>query len=162
VRSVHRFLRITARERCLLVEAAFLVLTIRLGLWLFPFRAVRWAIDKAAPVTPVRSGCDPLSIERIAWAVERVSRYVPAATCLTQALAAQVLLRYQGYSPRLHIGVARGPGEPLVAHAWVESEGRVVVGGGRLQRYTPLLVLGEEAECAQRCDVTQNFSRGRR
>lgn len=79
----------------------------------------------------------------IGWAVATAARRIPAATCLTQALAAQYLLRRRGLEADLRIGVARAAGEPLEAHAWVESRGQVVV-GGVARPYTPLPSLGGE------------------
>lgn len=76
--------------------------------------------------------------ERIAWAVQAASRYVPDAACLVQALAAQVLLARNGYQSDLRIGVALEQGV-LQAHAWVESQGKVLIGGGPvLDHLTPL------------------------
>ncbi len=74
------------------------------------------------------------------------SRYVPAATCLTQSLATKVLLSRQGHQASVRIGVARSEAGQFQAHAWVESNGRVVIGGpeSHLKRYTPLLASGEE------------------
>jgi hypothetical protein len=78
------------------------------------------------------------------WAVETAARHgFPSATCLTQALAVQVLLARRGYPAILHVGVARHDKE-LKAHAWVESEGEVVIGGFELERYTPLAALQED------------------
>lgn len=77
--------------------------------------------------------------ENIAWAVNVVGRYVLGDnTCLTQALAAELLLRRRGYRAHTRIGVAKGYKGNLEAHAWVESDGQVVVGGPRaaLTRYT--------------------------
>ena len=77
--------------------------------------------------------------DRIVWAVVVASRYVPKSTCLTQALTAQVLLAQRGFPAQLHIGVAKqGEDKPLEAHAWVESEGRIVIGGSGLGHYTRL------------------------
>ena len=84
-----------------------------------------------------------LSVERIGWAVALVSRWVPKATCLTQAFAAQILLTRQGYPASLRIGVAKGEGGQFEAHAWVETQGRVVLGGPQLARFTPLPTLSE-------------------
>jgi hypothetical protein len=112
-----------------------------LGLWLLPFRRVRALVARMKPVPTLLPGGDPAAIDRVAWAVTAASRWVPAATCLTQALAAQVLLARCGLSGRLHIGVSKDARQRLVAHAWVESQGRVVVGGSGLERYTRLLVL---------------------
>ena len=74
----------------------------------------------------------------VARAVRRVSRVVPGATCLTQALAARLLLSRYGYPAHLQIGVVRTPEGELRAHAWLESEGRVVLGAAELEGYTPL------------------------
>jgi hypothetical protein len=56
------------------------------------------------------------------------SRFVPEASCLTQALTAQVLLKREGFDPRLQIGVARDAAGAFKAHAWVECGGQIVVG----------------------------------
>ena len=79
------------------------------------------------------------SIAQLVWAVRSASVYVPHATCLTQALAAQVLLERCGYPTRLVIGVAPDHnGEAAFqAHAWLESEGVVVIGDSAVQ-YVPL------------------------
>ena len=84
--------------------------------------------------------------DRVVWAVVVASRYVPMSTCLTQALAAQVLLARRGFPAHLHIGVAKKGAEArFEAHAWVESQGKVVIGGSEPGRYTQLLALeGEE------------------
>jgi len=79
--------------------------------------------------------------EYLVWSVVVVSPYVPKTTCLAQALAAQLLLRQAGHQARLHIGVNYGIGGRLEAHAWVESQGRILIGGVDTNRYTHLLAL---------------------
>lgn len=89
---------------------------------------------------------DQAFMDRVAWAVTMASRCVPQATCLTQAIAAQLLLAWRGYPTHLRIGVAKGEGERFRAHAWVESHGRVIIGGSEsLLRYTPLPSLKGES-----------------
>ena len=63
--------------------------------------------------------------------------------CLPQALAAQLLLVRRGFPARLRLGVAKGDRGQVRAHAWMETDGRVVTGGSEseLERYTPLLAL---------------------
>jgi Transglutaminase-like superfamily len=71
--------------------------------------------------------------------VALASRYVPTATCLAQALAGQTLLAQQGEPAVLRIGVAKNEAGKLEAHAWVESQGRIVIGASLdLCRYTQL------------------------
>jgi hypothetical protein len=82
---------------------------------------------------------------QIGWAVRVATRCVPDASCLPQALAAQVLLTWYGYASRLHIGVVlEGRFE---AHAWVECNGSIVVGGANESaRYTPILAMTNRDE----------------
>jgi hypothetical protein len=114
------------------------VVAVRLALWLMPFRHLRAVLSWYTRRFPEREATDRAAVARVVWAVKAASRRVPDATCLTQALAAQVLLRRQGWGSRLQIGVARDEREGLLAHAWLESGGRVILGGAGRHRYTPL------------------------
>jgi hypothetical protein len=84
-------------------------------------------------------------MRQVVWAVTVGSRYVPAATCLTQALVTQVLLSRRGHPASMRIGVARSEAGEFQAHAWVECRGRVVIGGAQAPlRFTPLPSLERE------------------
>lgn len=138
-RITHRFRRLAAlppSERRLLLTSAWWVAGVRLALSTVPtqmlLRGVEWVVHRYAPRGPRRVEAD-----RIRWGVEVVSRRIPAATCLTQALAARVLLARHGYPSELRIGVARDPGGRVRAHAWVECEGRIVVGGPSTEAFQP-------------------------
>jgi hypothetical protein len=135
---LHRFLRLPAEDRRLLWRAFLSLMWWRMGLWVFPVRTLRrgWRIG-------ARSFHRPLRAERIGWAVQRAAGFVPRATCLPQALAAQSLLARSGHRSRLHIGVAKDGGGRLRAHAWVQYRDRIVTGGGQLDRYTPLFAWEE-------------------
>lgn len=135
MRAIRRFSELPAEERRLLIRAAVVVGAVRLGLWAMPFRRVRGLL--ASLGCPSRARPDPETVERVGQAVSRAARRIPGATCLTQALAAELLLRRRGVEALLRIGVSREKGEELKAHAWVESGGRVVVGGDP-RAYTPL------------------------
>jgi hypothetical protein len=76
------------------------------------------------------------SPDEVANALERGSRYVPGSTCLVQALAGLWLLQREGYAPQLRIGVSKAEG--FEAHAWLELEGKVLIGGPEESaRFTP-------------------------
>ena len=131
---VRRFLQLSNADRRLLAESALLVLYIRTALWTLPYNTLK---------TRLRNRFKPAShyypCSRIVWAVSAVSKYVPKASCLTQALAAETLLHRHGYPAVIHIGVAKRNTETLEAHAWVESEGRIILGGSGLAGFTPLI-----------------------
>jgi hypothetical protein len=135
MRRLRRLLGLSPEDRRLLLRAWRLEVVIRLGLWLLPFRSVRRRVastrHRVGPATP--AGTD----QRIEWAVTSAARYVPAATCLTQALAAKVLLNGAGRPARLTIGVERH-GDSVRAHAWVEGDGGVMIGDHDLERFTVL------------------------
>ena len=116
----------------------------RLGLWVVSMRTVHRLLGRLMPVRAGWRRSVPVSPERIAGAGWVVSRYVPRATCLVQALAVQRLLEREGHPACLRIGVAKSGRTRLLAHAWAASAGRVVVGGGALERYAPLLAWERE------------------
>ena len=74
---------------------------------------------------------DDSTTDNVAWAVSAGSRYTPSTSCLVQALAAQMLLNRRGYLSQLRIGVAKGDAGQFQAHAWVESDGRIIIGGNK-------------------------------
>jgi transglutaminase superfamily protein len=139
-----QFLQLPPADRRLLVKAALMQAAIRAGLSCLPYRKLRALVDRLAQVRSRHPVAPQASPERVAWAVARAGRAVPGATCLTQALAAKVLLERRGHRVRVRIGIGRGEGAPLLAHAWVESEGRILLGGTDLARYTPLGALEGE------------------
>jgi hypothetical protein len=139
-RRLGRFVRLPAAERWLLITATLLLGATRAGLWLLPFGTVRRVLAEAAEAPVGFRGVERSSVGEVVWAVGVAGRILPwASTCLTEALAAQVLLARRGYPATLRIGMVRGQGDRLEAHAWVESGGRAVIGAYELERYAPLV-----------------------
>jgi hypothetical protein len=139
VKLLRKYLCLPATDQRLLAKSILLLGTIRLGLWLLPFRTVRRLLTRMTCRTTTLPEAEQISVERVAWAVAVTSQYIPAATCLTQAIATQVLLGRQGHAACLRIGVAYSAAGQFQAHAWVEYQGRVVIGGTDAPlRYTPL------------------------
>ena len=115
---------------------------IRLALILLPFGRVWRALERLGRASDSPPTIDQEAFDRVVGAVKLMGRYVPGVTCLDRALAAKVLLSRRGYSVDLRIGVTRGPGEPLEAHAWLEDDGTIVIGDLEdLTRYTRLPAL---------------------
>lgn len=140
MKRLRLYLNLSWSERALLVRAALFLLVIRLGLGLFPFGHLQRLLDRLGPSAAARRKVNRSCPERISWAVAVASRHVPGEmTCLTQALTAKVLLERDGFPALLHFGVSQTAPMHLQAHAWLESQGRVVIGGGGLSRYTPLV-----------------------
>jgi hypothetical protein len=142
MKRLSRFLGLSTTERWFLIKVALLLEAIKLTMWLLPFRVLRRLVDWAASVPVGVRRSDRFSAESIGRAVQTASRHVPSEkTCLVQALATQVLLVRRDHPAILHIGVLKANGGTFQAHAWVECEGKVVIGGYELERYTPLTTL---------------------
>lgn len=130
----------TGGDRLHLVSAFSILLLIRIGLWLLPFRMVLKLVERLSnPLQVSRRAHPSQPISHIVWMVNVSSRYTPGgAKCLARALTTQILLTQQGYLPDLRIGVTKAAGH-LEAHAWVEYQGRVIIGHlNDLARYMPL------------------------
>lgn len=126
MRTLHVVRSLGASDWRLLAEAARLLLVVRIGLAVFRFPTLHaWLRSRRhLPDQP---------IVRVAWAVRAVSRRVPGTTCLAEALMMESMLLSHGHAPALRIGVRAGdapvPSGAVDAHAWVECDGKVVIGG---------------------------------
>jgi hypothetical protein len=139
IRKLRTCFRLSGRERRLAMSAIALVALVRLGLWLLPFQRAQRCCEYLG--RPKRRRVE-IELREIVWAVRLGSRYVPGATCLTQALSTQILLGRNRRAGQVHIGVARDAKLGFRAHAWVESQGKVLIGKTEeLGVYAPMLVL---------------------
>lgn len=122
-----------------LVFRVFILLgLIRLGLWLLPFSKLRRFLVSIGERYSFCYRCQ--SVDKLIWAVNASSRYMLGnVKCLARALTTEVLLNCNDRSPNLKIGVAKENKGQLEAHAWVENQGRVLIGGLKdLDRYRVL------------------------
>lgn len=139
MRRLYKYVALPRHDRCVLRQATFLLVLVWSGLRLLSFQRLCRLIARVPPKPTSRVSEEPPDILAALRAIDIASRVVPGATCLTRALALQVLLRRQGRVSRLHIGVAKDQAHGLEAHAWVEYRGRIVLGDSPdLSRYTRL------------------------
>ena len=124
----------------MLVQVALMLGGVRIALSLLSFKTVRrfltWSSRKRVSSPPDKVAY----YRRVIWTVNGVGRWMLGdKPCLPQALVGQWLLRRRGYAAVLHIGVAKDKEGQLLAHAWVESEGAIIIGGRfSPEIYTPL------------------------
>ena len=115
------------------VRACVVLAATRLALRTLRWRRAVDLLDGPLPACPSPAR-DPAEV---AAAVLAASRLLPGtSSCLAQALAARILLRRQGLPCELRIGVNRPSHGGLEAHAWLESEGHVILGAAE-PKYTP-------------------------
>lgn len=138
--KIDRFLRLSRSERRLLIEALVCLGLARLLLRTLPFRRILAWTDSLQKIRPITGSREPEGLARM---VRAAARHTPwRSLCLEQAMAGRVMLRRRGYSSRLHLGVGKS-GETLEAHAWLECDGEILLGGEVVERFTPLAEFGE-------------------
>lgn len=136
-RRLVKFFRLSFFDQRLLMRAAIALVSAKLAL-----RTLRLPAARAAVTRLQRLGwfVTPATADAIVWAVETAGRAIPGMkNCLVQAMAAEAILVRAGHPCELRIGVAKNGRDELIAHAWLESEGRVLIGEFELDRYTPLI-----------------------
>ena len=138
LRAAQRFCALSPQKRRTFFAALPVVLAVRVGLSITSINRVRSVASRLARQSTRLPTPTTNHAERIAWAVFSAARFVPRASCLTQAIAAEVLLVRAGHAAEVRLGVARDPSGRIGAHAWVESSGRVIIGDEDLDRYTRL------------------------
>jgi len=114
----------------LLIRVAALIGCIRLGLQVLSYKRTSALVKRTS--NP-RMNRDELSFEerrRLIWAVRALTkRMLNTKPCLTQSLALLWLLRRRGEDVRVQIGVRKNDAGEFAAHAWLEQEGQVLIGG---------------------------------
>jgi hypothetical protein len=128
MKQIRKFLQLSLLNQLLLVQTTFILIAVTLGLRVLPWVTIQCLLLKMSNWDSRFLRTQHLSVQHIAWAIRLSSWYVPKATCLPQALAAQLLLIQRGYPADLQIGVARNEDGKLEAHAWVTTESAIVIG----------------------------------
>jgi hypothetical protein len=128
-------------EYCLFAQAWVGLTATRLALrWVsIPSLARRvWRAFSAAEPLPEEKR---LPLARVLRCAGAAARFMPLpTTCLATAIVVQSLLHRHGYAAQLRIGVRDPVKGRFAAHAWLEYQGAVIVGGPAsvVNQYQPL------------------------
>ena len=125
MRNWSRLRSLSGQEMLFLAHCLTVVSAVRLALTLSSYNRVRSLVMRL----DARRDASIADLRRVAWGVAAAARLVPGASCLTQALAGQYLLARQGSTSKISIGIEKGTGNELKAHAWLMSGSHIVLGG---------------------------------
>jgi hypothetical protein len=134
--NIYKFFKLSNNKKSLIIKSLILIIFIRISLTILRFSNVLKISKRFS-----RSNNNPKNnrpIEDIVWSINVVSPYVPRATCLTQAITAQILLYRHNHASKLKIGVMK-KGD-FEAHAWIEINNEIVLGESE-EKYMPILNL---------------------
>ena len=136
---IRKFLKLSSEERWLFIKVATLLLCVRLSLLLLPFTGAQRLFSWISRYSQ-KLAANPIATPQIAWTVDTASHFVPGAShCLTRAITTQILLVRRGYPAKICFGVLRESAKDFIAHAWVECNGSIIIGGDDVkQRYIKL------------------------
>lgn len=120
--------RAQLRTALMIPVALPIVAATRLALTAMPYHRMVAFLPSAAG-----SG-KPAWVTAATRAVARSARCIPGASCLTQAVAARILLALIGHQTLIRVGVRRKGDGGVMAHAWlVDARNRVLIGGTRAE-----------------------------
>lgn len=126
-KGISKWNKLTSGQKILWLKAAALLFMIGIGLKALPFSTFRkWylKLNERFPGKPVAD----VEIPDVTWAVESAARVLPMRLmCLPQALAVRYLLN-GSEGVRMHIGVNKDPAEGFQFHAWIEKQGKTIIG----------------------------------
>ena len=147
LRSVHRLIRklrgLPWPERIAILKATLLLGLARIALALLPFRTGHRFSERVKPRASTTGEPSPETereLRTMVWAVTAVgNRLFPTTPCLTQAVVIHRLFRRRGRASELRIGVRKDRRGRFGAHAWVECNGEIVIGGeGLSEGFVPM------------------------
>ena len=130
---IHSFFKLSSNKKDLFIKSLILIIFIRISITIFSFSNVK-KISKRFSRQNINHN-NKITIKDIIWSVKAASIYVPRATCLTQAITAQILLSRHNHTSKLKIGVTKN--DKFVAHAWLEIDDKIVLGESE-QEYVPI------------------------
>ncbi|TWH49431.1 lasso peptide biosynthesis B2 protein [Sporomusa sp. KB1] len=147
IKQIQQFFNLSWFEQRLFIIVLFLTGIVRLSILFLPFRwlgPVLGGLMQESQATEEKVNVD--KAKQIGKMVERVSRYTPwESKCLVQALVGKILLRRQGITNTLYLGVGRDERNALIAHAWLRCGEIILTGGKGRERFT---VVSKFADCA--------------
>lgn len=130
-RGIGRLWRHFSGDQAFVLRAVFVIWVVRVSLSLLPFGWVCRVLDWFATTFPsLQNDVDSADVAHVAGIVTALSRRVVGdRSCLTAALVGQLFLRRRGYRSTLRIGVRKDARTGILAHAWLERDGEIVIGG---------------------------------
>ncbi len=134
--NIYNFFKLSNNKKSLFIKSLILMGFIRIFLTILSFSNVKKISKRFSRSNNNQK--NNLTIEDIIWSIRVVSTYVPRATCLTQAITAQILLYRYDHPSKLKIGVTKK--DDFEAHAWLEINNEIVLGESE-EKYMPILNL---------------------
>lgn len=128
MKKVYRFFILPNYEKKIISQAIGWLMFFRLLLWFVSYKRLKSIFSFEDTDSLNSTNVDWGKIKIVTRSVKKCSQYLPFMTCLVQALATRKILNSIGQSSSIKLGVGRDDDNNFVAHAWVEANGRIIIG----------------------------------
>lgn len=137
-RKITRLRKMSANDRLLLLEACATLFLAKLLVIVCSFNVVAKLLGKVNQVSGFKPSAEQmLMVAHVQRVLSIVSSNVPwSSVCLDKALAAMIMLNRRRIPNTLYLGVKLNKDkQKLDAHAWVECNDSIFVGGAHSKNY---------------------------
>lgn len=118
-----KFMALSLADQWLVLETGGALLVMKMGLKLLSFQQFK-RVYSALVSSKKNKSCSAYYINRRVWAITKASSLL-SVSCLPQALALTYFMRNDNEID-LMVGVRKSP--TFEAHAWVEKNGKILIG----------------------------------
>jgi len=81
------------------------------------------------------------TVKLVFHTIKRIDKHAFwTTTCYTQAIAARLILKRKNIHSEIFLGMCKDENGELLAHAWTKVNGKVITGGGNLEKYKVLYI----------------------
>jgi len=131
LQAVRRFARLTGRDRWLILESSFFLICAKIATFTTSTRTLLALghLDLPSESSHPQLVSLPPEIGPAVNALDKSSRRLTFANCLTRALALRMLLARRDIPTKLHIGARKDEHGEFAAHAWLTYRDVILVGG---------------------------------
>jgi len=140
-----KFWSLPRREKYCFCEAGILLLLSNLSIKIIPFRRIYRFLHANwnSRTHVVLDGTE--NIKLVMLSLSRAANLLPwKSRCLSQSIAAFVMLRRRGIPAVMFVGVKSLEDSSLLAHAWVHTGHEVTIENSEIATYTPLVSVGAD------------------
>jgi len=131
LQDIHRFTRLAGHDRWLILESSFFLICAKIATFTTSTRTLLALghLDPHSESSHPEFISLPTEIEPAVSALDKSSRRLTFANCLTRALALRMLLARRDIPTKLHIGARKDEHGEFAAHAWLTYNDVILVGG---------------------------------
>lgn len=136
---IKKYSQLSASDKILLFEASIILIIIKLLIRLLPIRFYKKIFGKQNSEPEIQvSENQSHTLYKISQAIVRSRKVIPwKSKCLTEAIAAKIMLRKRGIASTLFLGINKDE-DKMIAHAWLRCGNTYITGRRGMNKFVVL------------------------